>query len=111
VITPDEVIKELQRIQRELEKASTAVYQAELRLADAEHELDTVEAFALLNADGATAQERAAKAKLDSSAARHVRDVAKAEVNRIRTKIRTLESASVATSVIAKQVELTYRNH
>ena len=36
--------------------------------------------------------------------------IAKAELNRVKAKLRTIEGAQVATSVIAKQVELMWRH-
>jgi hypothetical protein len=106
---PQNVITELQRIQADLEKAPEALYQAEVKLAEAENAYDTAEAKALLNAEAGTVTDRQAIAKLESAKAKLDRDLARAEVNRVKTKIRTLESASMATAVIAKQVELMWK--
>jgi hypothetical protein len=107
--TPTNVITELTRIQAELDKAPEALYQAETKLAEAESEYDKIEAHALLNAEGGTVVERQAIARLMSADAKLSRDIARAELNRVKSKIRVLESASVATSVIGKQVELMWK--
>ncbi len=107
--TPDNVISELHRIQMELEKAPTALFNAEVKLAELEAEVDRIEAIAFLDGEG-TGQDRAAKAKLAVSPVKLQRDIAKAELNRVRTKIKVLESAAVSTSVIGKQVELMWKN-
>jgi hypothetical protein len=108
-LTPDNVISELQRIQKELNKAPNALYEAELALAEAEHEYDKVVSLALLNAESKTVGEREAIAAIEAGQAKLARDLAKAAVNRVRTKIKVLESAAVATSVIGKQVELMWK--
>jgi hypothetical protein len=107
--TPETVITELRRIQTELSKGADAIYRAEIELADAEAEYDRIESLAFIEASG-TISDRQAEARLRSSEAKLRRDIAKAAVNRVRTKIRSLESASVATSVIAKQVELMWKH-
>ena len=107
--TPDDIIAELRRVQLELSKAPEAIFNAEIKLADCEAHLDSVEQTAFLSAEGSVA-ERSAKARLKAIQARLERDVAKAEVNRIRQKIRSLESASVAVSTMGKQLELTWKH-
>ena len=67
----------------------------------AENELDTVEARAFLQAEGSVA-DRTAQAKLASAEIRLQRDLARASVNRIRTKLRTIESALMALATKAK---------
>ena len=108
-MNPEDVIAELKRIQEELGKGSDALYAAEVKLAEAEDRLDRAEAEAFLSATG-TAGERTAESRLVSADYRFARDLARAEVNRVKTKIRNLESASVAVSVMAKQIELTWRH-
>lgn len=107
--TPDNVITELHRIQRDLDKAPEALYAAEVKLAEAENNLDKVEALAMLRSEAGTIAEKQAMARLESAQARLDRDLARAELNRVKTKIKILESASMATAVIAKQVELMWR--
>jgi len=108
--TPGNVISELRRIQSELDKAPEALFLAETKLAELECVLDKTEALSMLNAEGPTVSDRQAVAKLQSADAKFDRDIAKAEVNRVKTKIKSLESASMSTAVIAKQVELVWRH-
>lgn len=107
--TPDNVIKELRDILRELNKAPQALFEAEARCAEAENLYDKTYSLAVLNAEGNTVSEREAKAAIESGQAKLDRDIARAAVNRVKTKIKVLESAAVATSVIGKQVELMWR--
>lgn len=78
-----------------------ALEQAEIDLANAEHRLDTTEASAFLQASGSVA-ERNAIARLEAADARLQRDLAKAQVNRIRTKLRVIESAIMAQATMSK---------
>lgn len=106
--TPQNVISELFRIQQESGKGVEALYQAELKLAEAENHLDKVENLAFINAEG-TVADRTALAKLESSDARLARDIARASVNRIRTKMKVLESASMSTATIGKLLDVERR--
>ena len=106
---PSNVISELQRIQSELERAPEALFLAETKLANAENELDKVESLAMLRSEAGTIAEKQMVAKLESAEARLDRDLARAEVNRVKTKLKVLESAAVATAVIARQVELMWK--
>jgi hypothetical protein len=108
-LVPDNVISELRRIQGELDKAPDALYRAEIKLAELEAECDQIEAIAFLDGEG-TGQDRSARAKLAVSPIRLQRDIAKAELNRVRTKMRVLESAAVSTSVIGKQIEMMWKH-
>jgi Tfp pilus assembly protein PilX len=78
-----------------------ALYDAEIKLAEAEHELDTTEARTFIASEG-TVADRQALARLESADARLRRDIAKAEVNRIRVKLKGLESAMMANATMAK---------
>jgi hypothetical protein len=106
--TPGSVVAELQRIQVELSKAPEALFEAESALAEAENAFDRAVSLALLNADG-TVPERQAKATLEAAGEKLARDLARAQVSRMKTKIKVLESAQMAVSVIGKQVELLWR--
>lgn len=85
-----------------------ALYAAENKLAYAENELDSVEARAFISAPG-TVAERTNLARLESLVARLARDISKAEMNRIRLKLKSIESSLMAVSVIGRQVELEFR--
>lgn len=101
---PSEIARQIAELTQENNKGSEALYSAELELAEAEHNLDTVEAKAFLKAQG-TVADRQALARLESSQARLERDVAKAKANRIRVKIKSLESALMASATQAKLLQ------
>ena len=85
-----------------------ALFEAEEELAHAENDLDSVEARAFLDAEGSVA-ERQARAKLVSADARLRRDLAKASVNRIKTKLRSVESELMAQATLAKIMQAEMR--
>ena len=78
-----------------------ALYEAEIGLARAEADLDKAEAGAFISSSGSVA-ERQASAKLACSDLRFERDLAKASVNRIRMKLRTIESEIMAQATMSK---------
>jgi hypothetical protein len=82
-------------------KGVEALYEAEIGLARAEADLDKAEAGAFISASGSVA-ERQANAKLACSDLRFERDLAKASVNRIRMKLRTIESEIMAQATMSK---------
>ena len=98
---PAEVIHELNRLSQSLQGASDALFKAEQDLAAAEHDLDLVEQKAFIAATG-TVADRQALARLEAAESRLERDLRRAEVNRIKTKLKTLESALMATATMAK---------
>lgn len=95
------ILQELQELTATNRKGVEALFEAEEELAHAEAELDSVEARAFLEAGGSVA-ERTARAKLAASDFRLARDVARASVTRIKTKLRVIESEIVAQSTMAK---------
>ena len=101
---PSEIQKQLAELTQENSKGADALYAAEVRLAEAEHELDTVEQRAFIKASG-TVADRTALAKLESADARLQRDLRKAEANRIRMKIKGLETAIMAAATQAKLIQ------
>lgn len=101
---PSEIARQITELTVENNKGYEALYAAEVELAEAEHNLDTVEAKAFLRAQG-TVADRQALARLESAQARLERDLAKAKANRIRTKIKTLESALMASATQAKLIQ------
>jgi len=78
-----------------------ALYEAEASLARAESDLDKAEAESFISSTGSVA-ERQAIAKAATADIRFERDICKAQVNRIRTKLRVIESTIVAQSTMAK---------
>jgi len=100
---PSELIQELASLTAENRKGVEALYAAEVALAEAEHELDTIEQKAFIKAQG-TVADRSALSKLEAAQARLQRDLRKAEANRIRMKIKTLETAIMAVATQAKLI-------
>lgn len=98
---PSQIIEELGSLVNENRRGIEYLKEAEDRLAHAEHTLDSQEARAFLAEAGSVA-ERSAKAKLAAGEARLDRDLAKAEVNRIRMKLRVIESAIMAQATMSK---------
>ena len=103
-MNPSEIILELQELTATNKKGVEALYEAETNLAGMELDLDKTEASAFISAAGSIA-ERTAIAKLESAEARFQRDIAKAQVNRVRTKLRTIESAIMAQATMSKLLQ------
>ena len=100
-MTSSNIVQELYELTQENRKGIEVYAEAMDVLARAEHTLDTTEARAFIGADGSVA-ERQAKAKLEAAEARLARDLAKAEVDRVRMKLRMIESAIMAQATAAK---------
>ncbi len=109
ILTPDLVNAELQRIIQESSKAPQAIYEAEKKLAEAEFAYEREKALQFMNAEG-TVADREALSKFQSSELRLAADIAKAELNRVRSKAKQLADAGILTATLAKSVEMTYRN-
>jgi len=108
--SPSQVIQELQRLIAETEKGNNALYDAEIELADAESELDRVELKTFISKQG-TVADRQALARLEVNELRLKRDLKRAERDRIKQKLRSIEAAMTATQTIAKMVDLEIKNH
>jgi len=106
--TPDSIIAELVDIRAEASKGVDALYNAELKLASASLDSDMAEAKALLEAEGNVA-ERQAFAKIQASEARHNEAIARAEFNRVKTKLKILEQSQMSVQTQARMVEMMYR--
>jgi len=109
VTTPDQVIAELNRLITEGQRGINALYDCEVKVAELDAQLEMEHARAILGATG-TAVEKQATAKIAVNDLQLQLAIAKAEQNRVKAKIRAIESAQVAVSVIAKQVELMWRH-
>ena len=101
---PSDVLHELQELTATNRKGVDALAQAEIDLAHAEHTLDTTEAHSFISGTGSVA-DRQAVAKLASADARLERDLKKAQVNRIRTKLRVIESTIMAQATMSKLMQ------
>lgn len=90
--TPETVLSEIHGIRIELGKAPSALYEAELKAERAEDSAQLALDKALLLADGSI-PEKQAHARLQSAEVRDAAFIARAELNRVKTKTRGLESA------------------
>lgn len=102
-MNPLDIARQIAELTAENSRGADALYEAEVRLAEAENELDLVEQRAFIKAEG-TVADRTALARLEASEARLQRDLRKAEANRIRVKIKALETAIMAAATQAKLI-------
>jgi hypothetical protein len=108
IISPGQIIQELQRLTAEMDKGSNALYDAECRLADAEAAYDKAVSLAFINNQG-TVADRQAVAKLQSVDEKLKADLARAEFNRVKVKMKTLSDQATMMAVMSKNVELQWR--
>jgi len=109
IITPGHIVQELQRITQEMDKGANALYDAECKMADAESTYDRVVSLAFINNAG-TVADRQAVAKLQAVEEKLKADLAKAEYNRVRTKLKTLSDQATMMAVISKNVEIQWKH-
>lgn len=102
--TITDLIGELRHIQMEMAKGSQALFDAEAKLANAEAVFERMMAITFLESDG-TAGERTARAKLDSADYRLEADLCKAQLNRVKSKMKTLELQQMGIQTISRLVE------
>ena len=102
-------MEELQRITKEMDRGASALYDAECKLADADSNYDRAVSLAFLNNSG-TVADRQAVAKLQAVEEKLKADLARAEYNRIKTKMRTLSDQATMMAVMSKNVELQWRH-
>ncbi len=98
-----EIQRQLAELIAENQKGSTALFEAERALAEAEYDLDLAEQKAYIKASG-TVRDREAIARLESADLRLQRDLRRAELNRIKTKVKAIETATVLMSIQAKLI-------
>jgi hypothetical protein len=108
IITPAQIVEELRAIQREMEKGANALYDAEVRLADAEAAYDKAVSLSFLNSQG-TVADRQAVAKLQAVDEKLKADLARAEFNRVKTKMKSLSDRATMTAVMSRNIELQWR--
>jgi hypothetical protein len=109
IITPGHIVLELQRLTKEMDRGASALYDAECKMADAEAAYDRAVSLAFINNDG-TVADRQAVAKLKAVNERLQADLAKAEYNRVKTKMRTLSDQATMMAVISKNVEIQWKH-
>lgn len=108
IISPGQIIQELQRLTSEMDKGSNALYDAECKLADADAAYDKAVSLAFINNQG-TVADRQAVAKLQSVDEKLHADLARAEFNRVKVKMKTLSDQATMMAVMSKNVELQWR--
>lgn len=101
MLTPEAISGQLTSLVAENYRGVNAVFEAESKLAYAEYDLDLIEQKAFISANGNVA-ERNAIARLESAEKRLQRDIARAELNRVRLKLKAIESALMANGTQAK---------
>lgn len=101
-------MRELQELTQTSRRGVEALYEAENVLAEAEALLDLTEAQAFLSAEG-TVADRQALAKIEGAEPRLQRDLAKAKVNRVRAKLKAIESAIIAHATMSKLMQAEMR--
>lgn len=106
--SPAEIIKELQRLAKEMEKGVAVLYDCEVRLADAEAAYDKAVSLAFLNSQG-TVADRQAVSRLQAVEEKLKADLARAEFNRVKTKMKTLSDQATMTAVISRNIELQWK--
>lgn len=99
-----EIQQQLAELIAENQRGSTALYETEKALAEAEYDLDLVEQKAFLKAQG-TVADRTSLARLESAENRLQRDLRRAEHNRVKVKIKAIETAIMALATQAKLVQ------
>lgn len=104
---PLQIIEEIAKLTQENSRGAEALYEAEVALAEAEHELDTVEQKAFIRHQG-TVADRTALARLEAADARLQRDLKRAQLNRVRMKIKNIETSlmGMGTQVKLMQAEM-----
>lgn len=100
-MTPLEIQQQLAELILENQRGATALFEAERLLAEAEYELDLQEQKAFLKAEG-TVRDRDALARLESAEKRLQRDLRRAEMQRIKVKIKAIETGIIALGTQAK---------
>jgi hypothetical protein len=99
-----DIQNELASLTAESSRGPDHLFNAMTELARLEHELDTIEQKAFLDAAG-TVADRTAIARLAASQARFERDIAKAKLERIKLKVRVLDTNIGALQTQARLVQ------
>ncbi len=99
-----DIQNELASLTAESSRGPDHLYSAMTELARLEHELDTTEQKAFLDAQG-TVADRQAIARLAAARARFERDIAKAKLERIKLKVRVLDTNIGALQTQARLVQ------
>jgi hypothetical protein len=102
--TPLGISREISLIRAEVQKGIALLYDSECKLADKEASYEKTLQLAFINAQG-TVADRTAVSRLQAAEARLEADLAKAEWNRVRTKLKALETAQMGLQTQARLLE------
>ncbi len=91
-----------------MDKGASALYDAECRLADAEAVYDKALSLAFMNNDG-TVADRQAISKLQAGEEKLKADLARAEFNRVKMKVKMLSDQATMTAVMSRNVEMMWK--
>ncbi len=105
---PSQITEEIARLTKENSRGAEALFEAEVKLAEAEHALDLIEQKAFIKTQG-TVADRTALSKLESADARLQRDLRRAELNRIKMKIKIIETSLMAIGTQVKLIQAEMR--
>lgn len=105
---PSQIVEEIARLTAENSRGAEALYEAEVALAQAEHDLDLIEQKAFIKAQG-TVADRTSLARLEAADLRLARDLKRAQFNRIKTKIKTIETSLMAMGTQVKLLQAEMR--
>jgi len=106
--TPKQVIRELEKIRLQSEQGISLLAEAEVKYLELASAADKIEATELLSAQG-TIVDRQAVAKLKAMDSRFEADLARAELNRIKAKIRHLSESQMAVMAAGKLIQIEWR--
>jgi len=106
--TPAGIESELREVIKQIRMGVQALNEAETKAVTLNDEADRIEWRSYI-ANHGTIKDREALAKLEAADARLAADIARIEVNRVKAKIRALETESMAISVMAKQVAIEWQ--
>lgn len=106
--TPGQVIRELNLIRSQSEKGIEILAEAERKYLELQSESEKLEQSEFLKAQG-TVADRTAISKLKSAEARFQAELAKAELNRVKAKIKHLSESLMAVMAAGKLVEMEWR--
>lgn len=105
---PADVIRELNNLRQQAEKGVQVLADAEEKQVRLALDAERLEALSFLEAQG-TVADRQAIAKVNTIEARQAAELAKVEVNRVKTKLKQLSEAQMAVQTSARMVELEWK--
>ena len=98
------ITQELHRIRAEVQKGIAVLYDTECKMADAENAYERELQLSFINAQG-TIADRTAISRLQASEKRLQADLARAEWNRVKAKLKALETAQMGIQTSARLME------